>query len=137
MAPSIERIDHIHVFVSDRKRAERWYQEVLGLGRAPELAVWAAEPGGPLALTNTAGTFHLALFERPPQPCRSTIALAVGKDDFLAWRGHLAKALGRPPELEDHLITWSMYFSDPDGNPFEITSYDYAALEPTLRREGR
>lgn len=50
---------------------------------------------------------------------------------------HLAKALGRPPELEDHQITWSMYFSDPDGNPFEITSYDHAALEPTLRREGR
>jgi hypothetical protein len=50
MTPSIDRIDPIHVFVSDRDRAERWYQ---------------------------------------------------------------------------------------DGNPFEITSYDYAALEASLRREGR
>jgi catechol 2,3-dioxygenase-like lactoylglutathione lyase family enzyme len=137
MIPSIDRIDHIHVFVSDRKRAERWYREVLGLERIPELDFWAMEPGGPLAVANRAATVHLALFERPAQPCRSTIALAVGKDDFLAWRAHLGRALGRPPELQDHQVTWSMYFSDPDGNPFEITSHDYVALEPSLRREGR
>lgn len=29
MIPSIDRIDHVHVFVSDRKRAEGWYREVL------------------------------------------------------------------------------------------------------------
>jgi len=132
--PKIDRIDHIHLFVTDRKRAELWYKDVLGLERVPELAVWAAEPGGPLTLADRAASFHLALFERPPQPCRSTIALSVGKDDFLAWRAHLTKALGSSPELQDHGMTWSMYFSDPDGNPYEITSYDYAALEPSLRR---
>jgi catechol 2,3-dioxygenase-like lactoylglutathione lyase family enzyme len=137
MAPSIDRIDHIHVFVSNRDRAERWYQDVLGLQRLPAMQSWSREPRGPLAIGNAAGTVHLALFERPAQPCRSTIALAAGKDDFLAWRTHLSRALGRSPELQDHGITWSMYFSDPDGNPFEITSYDYAALEPSLRREGR
>ena len=25
-----------------------------------------------------------------------------------------------------------MYFADPDGNPYEITCYDYAALAPAL-----
>ena len=137
MIPSIDRIDHVHVFVSDRKRAERWYREVLGLERVPELEFWSIESGGPLSVANRAGTMHLALFERAAQPCRSAIALAVGKDDFLAWRVHLGKALGRPAELQDHQVTWSMYFSDPDGNPFEITSHEYAALEPSLRREGR
>jgi len=57
-------------------------------------------------------------------------------DAFLAWRAHLASVLPRAPELQDHQISWSMYFSDPDGNPYEITSYDYASLEPSLRREG-
>ena len=137
MAPSIDCIDHIHVFVSDRDRAERWYQDVLGLQRVPAFEFWSLEPGGPLAIGNDAGTVHLALFERPRQPCRSTIALAAGRDEVLAWRTHLSKALGRSPELQDHAITWSMYFSDPDGNPFEITSYEYAALESSLRREGR
>jgi len=137
MPPSIDRIDHIHVLVSDRNRAERWYLEALGLRRVPGLEFWALESGGPLTISNAAGTVHLALFERAPQPCRSTVAMAVGKDDFLAWRAHLSRILGRPPELQDHQVTWSMYFSDPDGNPFEITSHDYAALEPSLRREGR
>jgi catechol 2,3-dioxygenase-like lactoylglutathione lyase family enzyme len=136
MAPAIDRIDHIHVFVSNRERAERWYQEALGLHRAPGLELWSMEVGGPLTLSNPAGTVHLALFERPAQPCRSTVALAVGKDDFLAWRAHLPRVLGRAPELQDHQLAWSMYFSDPDGNPYEITSYDYAALEPKLRLEG-
>jgi catechol-2,3-dioxygenase len=137
MAPSIDRIDHVHVFVSDRERSERWYQDALGLQRVPELEFWSREAGGPLTLSNRAGTVHLALFERAAQPCRSTVALAVGRDEFLAWRAHLTRVLGRAPELQDHQITWSMYFSDPDGNPYEITSHDYAALEPNLRREGR
>jgi catechol-2,3-dioxygenase len=136
MAPSIDRIDHVHVFVSDRERAERWYLDALGLQREPDLEFWSMEAGGPLTVSNRAGTVHLALFERPAQPCRSTIALAVGKDEFLAWRLHLTRLLGQAPELQDHQIAWSMYFSDPDGNPYEITSHDYVALEPKLRREG-
>ncbi len=136
MAPSIDRIDHVHVFVSNRERAERWYQDAMGLQRVPELEPWTREAGGPLTMSNPKGTVHLALFERPVQPCRSTVALAVGKDDFLAWRAHLTRVLGRAPELQDHQLSWSMYFSDPDGNPYEITSYDYALLEPKLRLEG-
>jgi catechol-2,3-dioxygenase len=132
--PAIDRIDHVHVFVSNRERAERWYRDALGLQRVPQMEFWM-DQGGPLTIANQAGTLHLALFERPAQPCRSTLALAVGKEDFLAWRGHLSLVLGRAPELQDHQITWSMYFSDPDGNPYEITSYDYAALEPSLRPE--
>jgi len=135
MIPAIERIDHIHVFVSNRDRAERWYHDVLGFSRVDRYEFWAAD-GGPLTIGNPAGSVHLALFERPSQPCRSTIALAVGRDEFLAWRTHLSRALGRAPDLQDHQASWSMYFSDPDGNPFEITSYEYVALEPNLRREG-
>jgi hypothetical protein len=32
------------------------------------------------------------------------------------------------------MVSWSLYFSDPDGNPFEITSYEHAALAPQLQQ---
>jgi sugar lactone lactonase YvrE len=35
--------------------------------------------------------------------------------------------------LEDHQVSWSLYFSDPDGNPYEITSYEYGELPAQLR----
>jgi len=134
MAPRLDRIDHIHVFVSDRDRAERWYREVMGLARVDSLQSWAAG-GGPLTLADASGKVHLALFERPAKPCRSTIALGVSAQSFLAWKDHLSTALEQGPELQDHQLSWSMYFSDPDGNPYEITSYDYEALRPRLESE--
>ncbi len=33
----------------------------------------------------------------------------------------------------DHDFAWSLYFSDPFGNPYEITSYDYGALSESLK----
>ncbi|MCV2356786.1 VOC family protein [Paucibacter sp. B2R-40] len=131
MLPALQKIDHIHVYVSDRAAAEAWYGAVLGLSRIKALEFWAAD-GGPLTLSDLSGMVHLALFERQPERCRSTIALAANASDFLAWRAHLAAALPVPVNLEDHQVSWSLYFNDPDGNPFEITSYDYAELASQL-----
>ncbi len=128
MTPSLDRIDHIHVYVTDREVSEQWYAEVLGLSRMPELESWATD-GGPLTVANETGTVHLALFERKPQPSRSTIAFGVTAPEFIAWRKHLVAALDGPPKVEDHELSWSLYFSDPDGNPYEITTYEYAAVE--------
>jgi catechol-2,3-dioxygenase len=137
MIPTFDRIDHIHVHVADRSRAEQWYADVLGLKRVPELEFWA-EGGGPLTLQNSSGTVHIALFERPPQaePCRSVIALSVGAEEFVAWRTHLVAQLKRPVEPEDHQVSWSLYFADPDGNPWEITSYQHAVVATLLRPTG-
>ena len=132
MTPLIESIDHVHVFVSDRSASERWYSEVLGFKRIADLAFWAAD-GGPLTLQDQGGRVHLALFERPRENCRSTIALRASGQEFLAWQRHLASKLGGLPKLEDHAVSWSLYFSDPDGNPFEITSHEYEALAKRLR----
>jgi catechol-2,3-dioxygenase len=122
VAPTLQRIDHIHLHVSDRAEALRWYADVLGFQVVKELAHWAVD-GGPLTIADSSGAIHLALFERPAKPNRSTIALACAVDEFARWQEHLSAALGRPLEREDHGVAWSIYFSDPDGNPYEITCY--------------
>ena len=127
IVPALERFDHIHVFVSDRAVSEQWYASVMGFSRVDELEFWARD-GGPLTIGNPSGTIHLALFERPAEKCRSTIALAADARQFVAWRAHLTKVLARSIEPVNHQVSWSLYFTDPDGNPFEITSYDYATL---------
>lgn len=127
MAPSLERFDHIHVYTGDRAASEEWYARVMGFTRDADLAFWAAD-GGPLTLSNPSGTIHIALFERPAQKCRSTIALNATAAQFLAWRTHLGEMLGQAVDAVDHQVSWSLYFADPDGNPYEITSYEYATL---------
>lgn len=128
MPPSLDDVDHVHVMVADRRGALDWYQRVLGVEPVADLAAWAVD-GGPLTLGNATGSVHLALFERPVQPGnRSTVALRVSAQDFVAWREHLRVALAAEPEFQDHELAVSLYFADPDGNPYEITTYEVDAL---------
>jgi catechol-2,3-dioxygenase len=128
MPPPILAFDHVHVFVQDRAAAERWYAKVLGLSRSRELEFWATG-GGPLTLQNESGTIHLALFERENKPCRSTVALRVSGAEFSSWRTHLERELAGKVTFEDHGASVSVYFSDPDGNPYELTTYEVAAAK--------
>jgi hypothetical protein len=71
---------------------------------------------------------HVALFESAgAQPNRSTVALGVDGAAFARWQRHLGAVLGRLPAVHDHGAALSLYFDDPDGNPFEITSFDAQA----------
>lgn len=135
--PQLQQVDHIHVFVADRAAAEVFYAQVLGLTRVPRFAQWAVD-GGPLFLANATDTVRLALFQARATPCRSTIALSASAEQFLAWRTHLATHLGDSPlRLEDHALSWSLYFTDPDGNPYEITTYDYPAVAEAVTKSHR
>jgi catechol-2,3-dioxygenase len=125
MIPAIDGFDHVHVFVSDRGAAEAWYARVLGFERTPHLVGWAAD-GGPLTLQDRSGAVHLALFEREARPCRSTVALRVGAAAYHAWRSHLEAQLPGQVSEEDHTMSLSLYVRDPDGNPYEITTYEVA-----------
>lgn len=135
MAPNLDSLDHIHIYVTDRAQAEAWYAQVLGLHRLPECEPWVSARG-PLTLGNAAGSVHLALFERPAEKCHSVVALRTTAAEFLAWRAHLSTVLGSVVEAVDHHLSWSLYFSDPDGNPFEITSYDYPQIVEALAVTG-
>ena len=131
MIPTLEDFDHVHVFVADRQAAVQWYARVLGLHPVAELAGWAAD-GGPLTIGNAAGSVHIALFERPTEKCRATLALRTTAPAFLSWQAHLMLVLGHKIEAVDHTLSWSLYFSDPDGNPYEITSYEYQQIAAAL-----
>ena len=122
MAPNLNGIDHIHINVSDRAKAEHWHKDVLGFSRVPEFEFWAVD-GGPLTLTDESGLIHLALFESDNIQS-TTIALKVSASGLKEWIYHLS-VNGIEVTPVDHQLSWSLYFKDIDGNPFEITTYEY------------
>ena len=129
----LESIDHIHIYVSDRVESEKWYKSVLGLTRTSALEFWAKD-GGPLTLQNSTGSIHLALFERPLKQY-TTVAFKVSASGLHAYIEHLSfKGIKVKPV--DHDVSWSVYFKDPDDNPYEITTYEYE-LFSTLDKENK
>jgi len=130
-APDLEGVDHVHVFVRDRAAAVQWYASVLGFEPVESLRSWATRDG-PLTIGSRSGAIHLALFEGGTAGSATTIALAATASQFLAWRAHLGHTLGQPLAPVDHTLAWSLYFTDPDGNPFEITTYDHAQVASQL-----
>jgi catechol-2,3-dioxygenase len=133
-------IDHVHVEVSDRAAAAEWYGRILDLVPDPRFAVWAQSSGGPLFLSTPEGQTCLALFERRDllTPNRDgTIAFSVLAKEFIELLGRLPTDLAlndrlAPVKPVDHGLSWSIYFSDPDGTRIEVTCYDYGTLRATL-----
>jgi catechol 2,3-dioxygenase-like lactoylglutathione lyase family enzyme len=139
------KIDHVEVFVPDRYEAARWYERVLGLTVVPEYEGWAVNPRGPLMISNDGGRTKLALFEGEPQGPRPTsgfhlVAFGVDAEGFIAFLARLDAAQlqdhrGRRVEagaVVDHGKSYSIYFTDPYGHRFEVTTYQYAATRAAL-----
>lgn len=128
MIPTLDGLDHIHLYVKDREAAALWYEQVLGFGVVEALAVWAENPAGPLTIEDPTGKIHLALFTADADFKPST-AIAMGSDaiNFLAWKSYL-EGRGMLLRCTDHKVAWSVYFNDLDGNMHEITTYEYAKV---------
>ncbi len=139
MTPStfqVQQIDHVELFVPDQYEAAKWYAEVLGLHIIPEFEFWASN--GPLMLTTASHGTKLALFQGEPKGSRPTaghhrVAFAVAGPGFLQFLARLDevvvynqhnKRLTRQ-HVVDHDLAWSIYFCDPYGHLYEITTYDY------------
>ncbi|WP_162818113.1 VOC family protein [Aquirhabdus parva] len=131
MIPNLKSIDHIHIAVIDRSVSEKWYERVLGLKRIESLVFWSTN-GGPLTIGNESNSVHLALFENTKKKISSTIAFDTSAQEFLGWHVHLSDELEQQVKFVDHDVSWSMYFTDPDGNPFEITCYEYDQVKQAI-----
>jgi catechol 2,3-dioxygenase-like lactoylglutathione lyase family enzyme len=132
------RIDHVELFVPDRREASEWYRRVLGLEVVPEYEHWASDPRGPLMISSDGGDTKLALFEGPPQGSRETAGFhlvafrmdARGFRDFLYRLDSLELMNHRGQRVtaalvSDHTAAWSIYFSDPYGHRLEVTTYEH------------
>lgn len=120
-------IDHVALSVRDIERSVQWYIDVLGFEKRHQ-GMWDGVPTF-IGKGNTA----LALF-----PVRQTEnQMATRRADItmlhLAFRTNRADFLKAQKELEqrrikfhfqDHEISHSIYFRDPDGHELEITTYE-------------
>lgn len=122
MIPKMNGVDHVHISVANWSEAEAWYEKVLGFKRIEKFMAWAVD-GGPLTIENPEGTVHLAMFEKEDLSDMTAIAFGASADEFIAWKAHL-ESHGLALRLTDHKLAYSMYFSDPWRNRYEITTYD-------------
>ncbi|MEM1383431.1 MAG: VOC family protein [Pseudomonadota bacterium] len=132
-----EGLDHVHLRVADREAAAAWLGRVLGLRVAERFRDWAEDPRGPLFLETHDGRSALALFQGPTgRDGDSTIAFRVKAAAFSKFVAALPELGLRDRDgrsvtadaVVDHGKAWSVYFCDPYGNRFELSTYDYAEV---------
>lgn len=128
--PMLKGIDHIHIYVSDKAKAEDWYSKVLGFKVYEPLKLWDSKTG-PLTLTDASNTIHLALFERKSYEKLSAIAFATTGEGFIQWK-HWLEQQNVALRIADHQVAWSLYFNDPFGHSHEITTSDYKQVKTSI-----
>lgn len=135
----LEGIDHIALSVSDVDRSVAWYQEVLGLERRFDEA-WGNHP----AFVGI-GTTALALFPTTAAQSKQTRGRDRISMRHLAFRADRANFEKAQAELrghgvsftfQDHEISHSIYFLDPDGHEIEITTYEIRGQDSGARIQG-
>ena len=123
---NLDGIDHVALSVTDIERSARWYADVLGFKKqyadAWEVPTFVARGTTAIALF-PAGTKGTASVNRPGLPQFLHLAFRADRVNFLAAQQEL-KARQIPFEFQDHEISHSIYFSDPDGHQLEITTYE-------------
>ncbi len=121
----LEGIDHVAVGVRDIERSAKWYTEVLGFERLYE-GVWNGVPTF-VGKGNTGLALFPASQETKPPDRREVrmlhLAFRANRENFLAAQRELGER-GIKFEFQDHEISHSIYFRDPDGHALEITTYD-------------
>lgn len=141
----VDQVDHVELLVPDRYEAARWYEQVFGLTVVPGYEFWAEDPGGPLMLSSDGGATKLALFTGTSQGKAAPtgfqlVAFRVSGAQFLAFLERLdglrlTDHHGRAVTAElvsDHDLAFSIYFNDPWGNRFEVTTYDHEVVRETI-----
>jgi len=136
-------IDHVELYVPDQYEAAEWYRQLFGLEILTDFEFWAED--GPLMISSDDGHTKLALFRGEPPGWKppngfQRVAFSVDGQGFLAFLNRLAEHpvynhQGQPAhnlEVVDHELSYSLYFCDPYGNRYEVTTYDYPYVHNQL-----
>jgi catechol 2,3-dioxygenase-like lactoylglutathione lyase family enzyme len=123
----LDGIDHVAIGVRDIERSAKWYIDVLGFERLHD-GVW---DGVPTFVGK--GNTGIALFpasadakstQRSHRDIRLLhLAFRANRENFLHAQREL-KEREIKFEFQDHEISHSIYFRDPDGHQLEITTYE-------------
>ena len=124
----VSGLDHVAIPVSDMERSIRWYRTMFGLERRFEKE-WGTEP----AFLCAGGTCIALLSDggRLPETSPPTVRHFCFRTDEEAFGRALAEleSSAIPFSLDDHGVSRSLYFQDPDGHWIEVTVY-HAGMEP-------
>jgi catechol 2,3-dioxygenase-like lactoylglutathione lyase family enzyme len=118
----VQGLDHVALTVGDQQASDSWYRDVLGLERKH------ADAWGDAPIALMARGSGLALF-KPPAPDGNPaaglrhIAFRVDRENFELAQDDL-RDRGIRFEFQDHAVSQSIYFEDPDGLLLELTTYD-------------
>ena len=123
----IDTLDHVALSVRDLERSARWYADVLGFKRLHE-GKWN---GIPIFVGNDAAA--VALFPASEEIGSASVdraavrtlhfAFRTDRENFLRAQDELKKR-AISFEFQDHEISHSIYFRNPDGHKIEITTYE-------------
>jgi catechol 2,3-dioxygenase-like lactoylglutathione lyase family enzyme len=121
MSFHVQGLDHVALSVGDQQVSDSWYRDVLGLERQH------ADAWGDTPIALMAHGSGLALFKAPPDANPAVglrhIAFRVDRENFDIAQDDL-RARGIAFEFQDHAVSQSIYFEDPDGLLLELTTYE-------------
>ena len=123
----LEGIDHVALAVRDVEQSAQWYIEVLGFKRWYD-GMWEGIPTF-IGKENTAIALFPMRSGHSRSPARSSgirmlhLAFRANRENFLGAQQELKKR-GINFEFQNHEISHSIYFRDPDGHELEITTYE-------------
>lgn len=139
----VQQLDHVELFVPDQFEAAKWYEQVLGLEVMPAFLGWA--DGGPLMISSDNGSTKLALFRgnTPGFHLPASFKRVAFRVDGSGFMTFLERLKAYPVHSDagilvnylfpvDHGKSYSVYFCDPYGNRYEVTSYDYGYIAQQL-----
>jgi catechol 2,3-dioxygenase-like lactoylglutathione lyase family enzyme len=120
----LERIDHVALRCASPEASMAWYVSTLGFER-----VFAEHWSGVPIFLRLGSTF-IALFPRrgaDDRPAENAIShLAIRAATYADFESAQVELQTRKVsfEFQDHEVSHSIYFRDPDGFQLEITTYD-------------
>jgi catechol 2,3-dioxygenase len=124
----VRHIDHVALTVKDVDRSIAWYRDVLGLERRHQQA-WGNVPAFMYAGETALALFPADTSDPMPGPDNGNttimrhLAFQVDRTNFLSAQAELRGRAIRF-NFEDHQISHSIYFNDPDGYEIELTTYE-------------